>query len=281
MIKNDQQILEELYLNSKIKQAIKKLVKEGKSKKEIEQILSEAGFLNKIGQGIGNFVQGAKNLKQNYWDDPRAIKAGQKAGYGMQGQTARAKGQTAYNRQTTRKFQSEIAKTMKGLDKTVDKSVQALNKTIFRTVDKLFAMIKEEGPNIDGNFLAQQFQVVYNALQAGMSRSTGALQQNYNNLLKQLQAMGNSLSGGMQAAQQQPAQPQPQQPVQQQPAPPQAPPPAAGTPRNAVANAYNNQNVAGAYAQPNAQINASKEVRIYKKDFVLMESAYDQVLSKK
>jgi hypothetical protein len=197
MTKNDHQILEELYVNSKIKQAIKKLVKEGKSKDEIEQILSEAGFLNRIGQGIGNVVQGAKNLKQNYWDDPRAIKAGQKAGYGMQGQAARAKGQTAYNRQTTRKFQNQIAKTMKGLDKTVDKSVQAINKTIFQTVDKLFAMIKQEGPNLDGNFLSQQFQVVYNSLNAAMARSTGAIQQNYNNLLNQLQAMGNSLMGGM------------------------------------------------------------------------------------
>ena len=278
MRKDDHQILEELYVNSKIKQAIKKLVKEGKSKAEIEQILSEAGFLNKIGQGIGNFVQGAKNLKQNYWDDPRAIKAGQKAGYGMKGQEARSKGQTAYNRQTTRKFQNEIAKTMKGLDKTVDKSVQAVNKTIFQTVDKLFAMIKEEGPNIDPNFLTKQFELVYNALNAAKARSTGSLAQNYDNIIRQLTAMGQSKQGGMQQTQQ----PQPQQPVQQQqPAAPQAPPPAAGTPRNNLAGAYQGQNVAGAYAQPNAQINASTEVRIYKKDYVLMESAYEQVLNKK
>jgi serine protease inhibitor len=47
MTKNDHEILEELYVNSKIKQAIKKLVKEGKSKDEIEQILSESGYFNK------------------------------------------------------------------------------------------------------------------------------------------------------------------------------------------------------------------------------------------
>lgn len=273
MANDDQQLLEELYVNSKIKQAIKKLIKEGKSKNEIEKILSEAGLLNKIGQGIGNFVQGAKNLKQNYWDDPRAIKAGQKAGYGMQGQEARAKGQTAYNRQTTRKFQKEITSTLKKLDKFVDKSVYAINKNIFKTVNELFGMIKEEGPNVDPNFLSQQFQTAYNALQAGMTRSTGALQQNYTNILNQLQSMGASLAGGMQPQQQAP------QSMNQQP--PQALPPAAGTPRSNLAGAYNNQNVAGTYAQPNAQINASTETVLYKKDFVLMENAYEQVLNKK
>lgn len=279
MTKDDQQLLEELYVNSKIKQAIKKLVKEGKSKNEIEKILSEAGFLNQIGQGIGNMVQGAKNLKQNYWDDPRAIKAGQKAGYGMQGQSTRAKGQTAYNRQTTRKIQNEITKTIKSLGKLTDKSTLAMNKTIFKTVDNLFKMIKEEGPNVDAGFLVSQFQSIYDALNNSMTRSTGSIQQNFNNLMNQLKAMGKSLMGGLKQAQQ--PQQQPQQQQQQQPAPPQAPPPAAGTPRNNLAGAYQNQNVAGQFAQPNAQINASTEVRIYKKDYTLMESAYEQVLSKK
>jgi hypothetical protein len=272
----DRQLLSEHYTNSIIKRHIVKLIKEGKSKKEIENILSEAGFFNSIGQGIGNMVQGAKNLKQNYWDDPRAIKAGQKAGYGLQGQEARSKGQTAYNRQTTRKFQNEIAKTMKSLDKTVDKSIYAINKNIFKTVNDLFGMIKEEGPNVDGNFLAQQFELVYNSLNAGMSRSTGALQQNYSNIINQLKAMGGSLMGGMQQQQpQQQVQQQPQQQAQQAPAQQQQ------TPRANLAGAYQNQNVAGTFAQPNAQINASTEVRIYKKDYVLMESAYEEVLNKR
>jgi hypothetical protein len=79
--------------------------------------------------------------------------------------------------------------------------------------------------------------------------------------------------GGMQ-------QQQPQQQVQQQPQQ-QAQPAQQPAARANLAGAYQNQNVAGTYAQPNAQINASKEVRIYKKDYVLMESAYEQVLNKR
>jgi hypothetical protein len=262
----DRQLLSEQYTNSIIKRHIVNLLKEGKSKKEIEQILSEAGFFN-------NLVQGAKNAYQNYWQDPRAIKAGQKAGYGAKGQAARQAGQVAYNRQTTRKFEKQIGSTLKSLDKTLDKSTQALNKTIYQTINKLFGTIKEEGQNVDPNFLIKQFELVYNSLNAGMARTTGAIQKNYNNILNQVKAMSNSMSGGMQQPQQQQA--APQQP--QQAAPPQTPPPAAGTPRNNLAGAYNNQNVAGAYAQPNAQINASTEVKMHKKDFVMLESLYEQV----
>jgi hypothetical protein len=45
MTKDDYQILEELYVNSKIKKEIKRLVKEGKTKNQIHKILIETGLL--------------------------------------------------------------------------------------------------------------------------------------------------------------------------------------------------------------------------------------------
>lgn len=273
MTKDDHLILEELYINSKIKKEIKRLISEGKSKDEIEHILSEAGFFNKLGKGLRDF-------KQNYWDDPRAIKAGQKASYGKKGQEARSKGQTAYNRQAVRKFQKEIQSTIKFIDKAAAKDTYAMGQRIFKAVDKLFKMMHDKGPNMDPNFLIQQFNLVQKSLEAGRDNSLGAVNKTYMNLINQIKNMSASMSGGMQQAQQPQAQQQPP-PVPQQPAPPQAPPPAAGTPRNNLAGAYNNQNVAGQFAQPNTQVNASTEVRIHKKDFVLMESAYDQVVNRK
>lgn len=286
MIKDDHQILEELYVNSKIKQAIKKLVKEGKSKEEIEHILQEAGFLNK-------FAQGAKNAYQNYIKDPLAIYSGSggnggfsRVGYDVKGQKRRQAGQEAYNRQMIRKFTDDIQGLVKSITKYGEDGTADINKKMFGKLRKVFENVTEKAPNIDPNVLVKQLDIVINTLQTVSKNSVAKLNKGFENAINEAQKYRNGMAGGMQQQQTQQQQPpQQQQPQQQAPqqqqAPPQAPPPAAGTPRANLAGAYQNQNVAGVYAKPNAQINASTEVRIYKKDYVLMESAYEQVLNKK
>lgn len=254
---SDTQLLSEQYTNSIIKRQIAQLIKEGKSKEQIQQILQEAGFFN-------NMVQGAKNAYQNYWQDPRAISAGQKAGYGAKGQAERSKGQEAYNRQTIRKFQKQVQDSMKSLTKATQSNTVNLNKQVLNNLNKLFTAIKEEGPNVDPNFLIQQLDIVINTLNGIAKNSVDGITKGFQNVLNQAMAMKNSMAGGMQ--QQAPQQQVPQQ--QAQPPQAQAFQGAGGTPQNVVGVNSNNA----------AQLQtASTTPRIYKKDYVLMESAYEQV----
>jgi len=265
---SDTQLLSEQYINNLIKRHIIKLIKEGKSKEQIQQILQEAGFLQ-------NMVQGAKNAYQNYWQDPRAIRAGQNAGYGTKGQEARKTGQEAYNRQLIRKFEKQVQDTMKSMNKLTQGGINDLRKKIFNSSNKLFTAIQEEGPNLDPNFLIKQFDILINTLNEIGKNSVDGITKTIENLLNQATTMKNGMVGGMQQQQQQQA-PQQQQPPQQAPQQQQkTPPPQAGSFQGAGGSP---QNVVGVNNNNAAQLQtASTKPRIYKRDYVLMESAYEQV----
>jgi len=275
---SDTQLLSEQYTNSIIKRHIAQLVKEGKSKDEIQQILQEAGFLN-------NIVQGAKNAYQNYVKDPMDIYKGQGkgigyfssgVGYDKKGQEARQKGQDAYNRQMIRKFTDDIQGLIKSITKYGENGTADINKQMFNKLRKTFEKVTEQAPNIDPNVLIKQFDIVINTLKTVSKNSVAKLSKGFENAINEAQKYRNGLAGGMQ--QQQPPQQQQQQqqpPPQQQQAPQQQQqPPQAGSFQGAGGAP---QNVVGVNNNSAQLQTASTTPRIYKKDYVLMENAYEQV----